>query len=87
LVGVPVDDVAMRVDEAGHRRHALGIDGRAGAGRGRGPNRCDPSAAHDDRAAFDDLAVADEDAGVGDHEVLGPHRVGGGEHQAEGQEE
>ena len=64
-------EVPMRVDEAWHRRHALGVDRLAGRGcRRAGTGGDDLSAPHDDGAALDDGCVGADDADVGDRQVL-----------------
>ena len=71
LLGVEVVDVLVAVDEAGHRAHALGVDGAQPLRRRRASgDRDDLAAAHDDRARLDHLAAADDDPGVGDRHVL-----------------
>ena len=73
----PRVDVPVRVDETGHRAHALRVDDLAARARRRaGRHRNDLAAAHDDRAALDDRAVADDDAGIRDREVLRRERRG-----------
>jgi hypothetical protein len=66
-----VVDVFVRIDEAGHRAHALGVDRLQPLCRRRARGyRHDLAAAHDDRARLDYLAAANDDSGVGDCDVL-----------------
>ena len=70
LVGSGID-VAVRIDEPGHRRHPFGVDGpAAGGGRPARRHRHDLSRTDHDRSAFDDGAVGADDPGIGDREVL-----------------
>ena len=72
MIRVASHDVAMRVDESRHERHALGVDfhqpGRRGGPRG---NRCDTSVPDHDGALLDRPTVAINDACVGDQKILG----------------
>ena len=63
-------DVAMRVDEPGHDRPALGIDALHARRRSAGSDGHDLAAPHDDRSAFDDSALAVENPGVDDGQIL-----------------
>jgi hypothetical protein len=61
----------MTVDEAGHRREALGVDDlQPWCGRAARGHRGDPAAFDDDGALLDYLTGADDDASIRDDEIL-----------------
>ncbi len=78
LLIVAVDDVAVRINEPRHHRHAARIDPLPRRARGGGGSgRDNLPVAHHDGAVWDHRTVADDDAGVGDDEILRVSRADG----------
>jgi hypothetical protein len=63
--------VAVTIDEAGHRRQPLRIEGfQSGCGGATCRHRGDSAAPDHDGPLFDDLTSANDDANVGDSQIL-----------------